>query len=45
MPAENSEEIEIPFAFRTRVGPGKSTYSGPLLGEYCSVFIQHKTAF
>jgi len=25
-PAENSEAIEIPCAFRTRVGPGKDLY-------------------
>ena len=23
-PAENTEAIEIPFAFKTRVGPGKT---------------------
>jgi len=47
--AKKSEAIEIPFAFRTQVGPGRPRetpveYSGPIRGEYCIVFIQHNTA-
>jgi len=46
-PAENTEAIEIPFAFKTRVGPGKTyNYIQRIAwGEHCIVFIQHNTAF
>ena len=44
-PSENSEAIEIPFAFRTRVGLRKLVaFSGQIRGECCIVFIQHNTA-
>jgi len=43
-PAKTAAAIEMPFASRTLVGPGKHLLHTADRGEYCIVFIQHNTA-